>query len=334
MRFWLFPLALLATPVSAAPFTIVETGRSYPTLQDAVSAVGDGMATLSIAPGRYKDCAVQQTGRITYRAVRRLTAIFDGGYCEGKATLVLRGRGATVDGLLFENIKVDDGNGSGIRIEKGPLIVVNSLFRNSEQGILGGGDDPASDLVVDRSTFTGLGRCDRGLACAHSIYMGAYRSVIVRRSRFEKGRGGHYVKSRAARIEVTDCSFDDSAGRTTNYMIDLSEGATGRIARNVMVQGSDKENHSAFIAVAAEGRRHSSAGLTVVDNRAHQVAEASWPTALLMDWSGSPKKVSDNLVGPHVGGHEPVKIATPSFTNRAYRWLRGKAADVKTRLLG
>ena len=334
MRFWLLLITVLAAPLSAAPFTVVETGKSYPTLQDAVGAVGEGVGTVLIAPGRYRDCAIQQAGRLTYRARTPLTAIFDGGICEGKAVLVLRGASAIVDGLVFENLKVDDGNGAGIRIEKGPLIVVNSLFRNSEEGILGGGDDAASDLIVDRSTFSGLGRCDRGLSCAHSIYMGAYRSVIVRRSRFEKGRGGHYLKSRAARIEVTDCSFDDSAGRTTNYMIDLSEGATGRIARNVMVQGSDKENHSAFVAVAAEGQRHSSAGLIVVDNRAHQVTEAAWPTALLMDWSGSPKQVSGNLVGTHVGGHQPVKVEPPSFTNRAYRWLRGKASDVKTRLLG
>lgn len=334
LRFLAFLALLVAAPLSAAPFTVAETGRSYPTLQEAVGAIGEGMGTVLIAPGRYSDCAIQQTGRVTYRAVKPLTAIFDGGICEGKAVLVLRGAGATVDGLVFQNLKVDDGNGAGIRIEKGPLIVVSSLFRNSEEGILGGGDDPTSDLLVERSTFSGLGRCDRGLSCAHSIYMGAYRSVVVRHSRFEKGRGGHYVKSRAARIEVTDCSFDDTAGRTTNYMIDLSEGATGRIARNVMVQGADKENHSAFIAVAAEGQRNSSAGLIVADNRAHQVAEATWPTGLLVDWSGSPKQVVGNLVGVRVGGHQPVKIEPPSFTNRAYRWLRGKASDVKTRLIG
>jgi DNA-binding transcriptional LysR family regulator len=36
-------------------------------------------------------------------------------------------------------------------------------------------------------------------------------------------------------------------------MIDLPNGAAGRIAGNWFVQGADKENHSAFIAVAAEG---------------------------------------------------------------------------------
>ena len=50
-------------------------------------------------------------------------------------------------------------------------------------------------------------------------------------------------------------------------MIDLSNGATGIIARNVFVQGEDKENYSVFIAIAPEGAEHSSAGLTVTATR-------------------------------------------------------------------
>jgi hypothetical protein len=316
MRWLLALLAVFAAPLSAAPFTVQETGQSYSHLMDAVFAIGDGAGTIRVAPGRYKDCAVQEKGRITYRAERPLTAIFDGGICEGKAVLVLRGRGAVVDGLLFENLRVEDGNGAGIRIERGPLTVTNSLFRNSEQGILGGGDDPRSDIVIDRSTFRGLGRCDRGLACAHSVYLSAYRSVTVRRSRFEKGTGGHYVKSRAAKIEVTDSSFDDSDGRTTNYMIDLSEGATGRIARNIFVQGADKENHAAFIAVAAEGQRNSSKGLTIVDNDARQVEAASWPTALLADWSGSAKTILRNLTSERIETHLAVRPEKQTWANK------------------
>ena len=51
-------------------------------------------------------------------------------------------------------------------------------------------------------------------------------------------------------------------------MIDLSNGATGTIARNIFVQGGNKENYSAFIMVAPEGVEHSSAGLAVTDNEA------------------------------------------------------------------
>ena len=312
-----------AAPSSAAPFTIEQTGRSYNTLVSAVDAVGDANATIRIAPGRYLDCAVQTAGHVTYRAEKPLTAIFDGGICEGKAVLVLRGRGAVVDGLVFENLRVPDGNGAGIRIEKGPLSVTRSIFRDSEEGILGGGDDPAADILIDRSTFSGLGRCDRGLACAHSIYLSAFRSVTVRRSRFEKGRGGHYVKSRSGRIAISDSSFDDSQGRSTNYMIDLSEGAVGRIERNIFVQGADKENHAAFIAVAPEGQRNSSAGLLISGNHAHQVRTAGWPSALIADWSGSPKHIAGNRIGTQITLLlRPERPGPPTFASKVKDRLR------------
>lgn len=335
MRLLLTLLAVaVSTSATAASFTVEQTGRAYARLSEAVLAIGDGDGTIRIAPGIYGDCAVQTAGRVTYRAERPLTAIFDGGICEGKAVLVLRGRGAAVDGLIFRNLRVADGNGAGIRIEKGPLSVTRSVFRDSEEGILGGGDDPAADIRVEDSTFAGLGRCDRGLACAHSIYLSAFRSVTVRRSRFEKGMGGHYVKSRAARIDVSDSSFDDSQGRTTNYMIDLPEGATGRIERNVFVQGPDKENHAAFIAVAAEGRRNSSAGLLVADNSAHQVRAAGWPSALVADWSGSSKRLLRNDIGKRIAAMLVVDGGPPSFAEKVKGRLRDYVARLVAKVAG
>ena len=326
---WRFLLLFLlsASPAMAAdePFTITETGRSFFTLSSAVAAIGNGEGTIRIAPGHYSDCAVQDSGRVTYRAEKPLTAIFGGGICEGKAVLVLRGRGATVDGLVFEHLRVPDGNGAGIRIEKGSLTVTRSIFRDSEEGILGGGDDPDADILIDRSTFSGLGRCDRNLACAHSIYLSAFRSVTVLRSRFEKGRGGHYVKSRAERIMVADCSFDDSDGRTTNYMIDLPEGAIGRIERNIFLQGADKENHGAFIAVGAEAQRNSSVNLLVANNAAHMVQEANWPTALVADWTNSDKRILNNRLGKGIEEHRRVNLEGESlgFVGTVKSYIKG-----------
>jgi hypothetical protein len=157
---------------------------------------------------------------------------------------------------------------------------------------------------VERSTFSGLGRCDRGLACAHSIYIGEYGSLTVRRTRFDRGRGGHYVKSRAPRIEVSDSSFDDVAGSTTNYMIDLSAGAGGTIARNVFVQGRGKENYSALIAVAGEGRVNSSAALSIADNDASLAPGMNKPTVLVADWSGEVTRIGANRLAPRIGRYE------------------------------
>lgn len=296
----LLAAAAAATPLlaqdAAAPFTVRETGQAFATLQEAVSAIGDGRGTIEIAAGRHRQCAVQVAGEIAYAAAEPGTAIFERGICEGKAALVLRGRSASVEGLTFEKLAVPDGNGAGIRLEKGDLIVRESLFRDSESGILAG-NDPAARILVERSTFSGLGRCDRGLDCAHSLYIGDYGSLAVRRVRFERGRGGHYVKTRSARIEVVDSSFDDSAGRTTNYMIDLSAGASGEIARNVFVQGRDKENYSAFIMVAAEARTNSSRGLVVAGNQAALAPGVERDTAFVADLSGESYRVADNRLG-------------------------------------
>lgn len=295
---------LLATPPAAplfaqeanAPFTLAETGQGFARLQDALNALGDREGTVLIAPGSHRQCAVQTAGAVTFRAAQPGTAILDGVACEGKAALVLRGRGARVDGIVFQNIHVPDGNGAGIRLERGNLAISNSLFRNSEQGMLTA-DDPAASISIDRSTFSHLGRCDRDLPCAHSIYIGHYGALTVTRSRFEKGDGGHYVKARAARVTINDNSFDDSAGRMTNYMIDLPNGAAGIISGNEMVQGRDKDNYSAFIAIAAEGRERDSSGLVVRGNAARFVPGLSRASTFLANWTDDAVRLEGNSLG-------------------------------------
>lgn len=297
-----FPfIALLFLSASAgaqntAPFQVAESGRSYASLQQAVSAIGEGEGTIIIAPGSYRQCAVQTAGVIAFRATVPGQSIFDGGMCEGKAALVLRGSAASIDGIIFQNMRVPDGNGAGIRLEKGDLTISRSIFRNSEQGILTA-EDRSGSISIDRSTFSGLGRCDRGLSCAHSIYIGDYGSLKVTNSRFERGAGGHYVKSRAARVDIRDNAFDDTRGRETNYMIDLPGGATGSISRNVFVQGASKENYSAFITVAPEGKTRSSGGLSISGNDASIAPVVERQTVFLADWSGDRVSLGANRLG-------------------------------------
>jgi hypothetical protein len=296
-------LAIAAIPVAAllakdgpAPFTVVETGKGYDKLQSAIDAIGAGKGTIAVAPGRIAQCGVQEAGDIAYLAVEPGSAIFDGVACEGKAALVLRGRSAEVSGLIFQNIRVPDFNGAGIRLEHGDLTVAQSWFRDSQQGILTN-NDPSGLLVVDRSTFTRLGTCEGPGGSAHSIYTGNYGQVRITRSRFEEGRGGHYVKSRAARVDIASSSFDDAGGKGTNYMIDLPEGATGQISNYWFVQGRDKENYSAFIAVAAEAHDHSSAGLAILDNDARFAPGVTRSSAFVADWSGDQLQIGDNALG-------------------------------------
>jgi hypothetical protein len=294
------PLLLAPVPVpaqsGAGPYVVAESGRSFGRLQDAVDAIGEGEGTIRIAPGYHRECAVQTAGRIAFVAAEPGRAIFDGVSCEGKAALVLRGAGARVDGLVFQNMRVPDGNGAGIRLEQSDLDVVNSLFRSSEEGILTA-DDADATLTIDRSTFSRLGRCDRGLSCAHSVYTGIYGRVVVTRTRFEKGSGGHYLKTRAVQVDINDNSFDDTQGTATNYLIDLPSGSVGRITNNLMIQGRDKENYSALIAVAAEERKNPSRGLSITGNRASLPTGMDRKSVFVADWSGEALAIGANALG-------------------------------------
>jgi hypothetical protein len=298
-----FGLATAAHAQGAMPFTIEETGKGFYRLDDAVRSVNGGDATIVIAPGTYKDCTRVEKGRVAFRAKVSGSVIFDGGICDGKATLVLEGSDAMVDGIVFQNMADDDGNGAGIRLTQGNLTVMNSTFRNSEEGILTG-DDANGVIRVDRSTFSGLGSCAKASGCAHSLYIGHYGKLYVTRSRFEKGRGGHYLKARAAVVSITDNSFDDSQGHATNYTIDLCSGATGLIARNIMSSGPDKENHSGFIVVAAEERANPSAGLTITGNTATLSPGVTYTPVFVIDFSHEPLKIGADTLGKGITAFE------------------------------
>ena len=296
-------LALIAAPAAAqqerAPFVVAETGQGFAHLDDAVNAVRDGTATILIAPGTYRECTVQTGGRITFKAVQPGTAIFESQTCEEKAAFVLRGRGSAVDGIVFRGFAVPDGNGAGIRIEMGDLTVTNSMFLDSQEGILGGGHETVRRIAIDHTTFAGLGQCETE-NCSHSIYLAVDGDVAVTNSRFERGTGGHYVKLRARRVTITGNSFDDSRGSKTNYMIDLSEGGTGLIAGNTFVQGRAKENSSALIVVAAEGRTYPSTGLRIEGNTASMAPGAPGNPAFVADFTGQLGTLGRTDLGPGI----------------------------------
>jgi hypothetical protein len=325
-------LSFVAAPALAqasGPFTVSETGRSFTSLAEAVAAIGDADGTIMIAPGRYADCAVQTAGRVAFVAQTPGTAVFDGGICEGKATLVLRGRGAHVEGLKFTHQTVGDGNGAGIRLEQSNLTVVRTHFIDAQSGILSG-DDMNATITVDHSTFSGLGKHPNGNG-AHSMYIGLYKAVKVSNSRFERGTGGHYLKSRSPRIEVIGSSFDDSHGRDTNYLIDLPNGATGRIANNSFVMGLGKENYTAMITVAPEGVKNSSAGLTIEGNRAWLAPGYKWTTAFVGNWSGDTIVERNNVVADGLTRVKRLSDAGASKILRyAYTYVKETARALLT----
>ena len=311
---------------SIPPFFVSETGKGFSSLAEAVNAIGDGDGTILIAPGRYGDCAVQTAGRVAYVARQEGTVTFDGGVCEGKATLVLRGRGAHVQGIRFTHEVVPDGNGAGIRLEQANLTVVASTFVDAQCGILSGDEASTNTVTVDRSSFAGLGKDPRGHG-AHAMYIGRVRALKVTNSRFERGTGGHYIKSRAPNIEVLNSSFDDSRGTMTNYMIDLPNGAIGRIAGNAFVNGLGKENRTTFISVAPEGRENTSAGLVIENNKAWLVPNYPWQTAFVANWTSDPVIQRNNTLAPGITQFKRMADSgARKLLRMAYYYISDKAS--------
>jgi hypothetical protein len=228
-----------------------------------VDAAKDG-AEIVLPPGRYTDCASIRQSRLTLRAAVRGTAQLDGTACEGKAALVTHGDLLIVEGLVFKNIRVPDGNGAGIRHESGALIVRNSTFYNSENGILTN-DGKTLSLTVLNSDFIRLGSCDHPGGCAHAIYAGPIAKLKVLKSRFSHGAGGHFLKSRAATVDIEDNSFDDTKG-VASYLVDLPWGANGLIARNSFIKGSGSRNRCCVIRIGGEGARQDSQNLQITGN--------------------------------------------------------------------
>ena len=240
--------------------------------------------TILLPPGRYTDCAVIEKRSLTLKATQPGTVQFHGGTCEGKAALIARGDRMTVDGLVFMNMRVADGNGAGIRQERGELFVRNSIFYNSENAILTA-PTPGMRLVVDKSLFVRLGRCDGRFGCAHSIYVGEIDKVRVTRSVFMLSAGGHVIKSRAKVNEIIGNQFDDTDG-VASQIIELPNGSAGEISSNVMIKGTGSYSRRSFIRVAAEKRIHDSTGLRIFNNQ----ITSNLPLTFFL-WNDSPDPI-------------------------------------------
>ena len=127
--------------------------RGLDRLQEAVAAIAAGRGTIA---SRLALPAMRGAGRRPYR-LRRGGARHGrlrGGACEarhpGAARKAARGRRP-----VFTGIRVHDGNGAGIRLEEGDLIVSYTLFSDSQSGILSA-DDRNGSIAIDHSPSAAL----------------------------------------------------------------------------------------------------------------------------------------------------------------------------------
>ena len=108
------------------------------------------------------------------------------------------------------------------------------------------------------------------------------------------------------KVAVIELDKNDTQGTATNYLIDLPAGSTGRIANNLMIQGRDKENYGALIAIAAEARDNPSRGLVIEGNRASVPQGTGRKTLFVADWSGEALAIGPNELGPGLTRFEKI----------------------------
>ncbi|MCD6680913.1 MAG: hypothetical protein LT102_09710 [Burkholderiaceae bacterium] len=231
------------------------------TIAQAASIAGDG-DVVEVEAGTYSgDVAVWRQASLAIRAVGgRVRLIADGASAEEKAIWVIRNGDFTIEGFEFAGARVPDGNGAGIRFERGRLTVRDSRFLDNQMGLLTG-NDAGSRLIVERCEFSGP---VDGAHWYHNLYVGLIDSLVVRESWSHSARVGHLLKSRARVNHVVDSRLVDGDG-TASYELEFPNGGIARVHANLIEQ-SPRSSNPVIVSIGAEGYRWPVNELDMSDN--------------------------------------------------------------------
>jgi Right handed beta helix region len=242
-------ISSLLVCVSAVARTLEVGPATLYRVPSAAIAAGLPADSIEFAPGTYSDCAVLSASRLTVIG-KGPGVVLAGKTCQGKAILVTRGDGITIENITFARARVPDQNRAGIRVEGRDLTIVHCRFIDNKDGILAG-SAPGGRLLVRDNAFLANGKC--AAQCAHGLYVGHIALLRVEYSRFARTKEGRHIKSRALRTELIDNVITDGPNGTASYLVDVSNGGSVVMENNVLEKGPKSSNYSAAIVVGAEG---------------------------------------------------------------------------------
>ncbi len=251
------PGALLAETLLVGPKAPATS------LADALKIAKDG-DIIAVLEGEYDgQVAVIEQKRLTLRGIGKRPVLRAGGrIAEGKAILVVRDGEITIENLEFRGARAPDGNGAGVRFEKGKLRVVNCAFIDNEMGLLTGNVADAELEVID-SLFSEAPHVTGSLP--HLLYAGRIAKLTVTGSRFHEGFEGHLIKSRARETRLYYNMIADSWSGEASYEVDLPNGGLAFIVGNIIGQGPLAQN-PALVAFGAEGNGWPNSALYLAHN--------------------------------------------------------------------
>jgi hypothetical protein len=270
----------------------VGPSQTYKT-PSAAAAVAKNGDHIQIEPGQYFDCAVWRADNLVIEGTAPGVVITDK-TCNGMGLFVIWGNNTTVQNLTLTRSRVPDNNGAGIRLVKGSLTVDRVKFIDNQNGILGG--VPGTTVTIRNSDFDRNGTCAG--ACAHGIYIEHVDLLRVENSRFSNTRQAHSIKSRALRTEVIGCTITDGPDGTSSYLIEAPNGGALIVRDNTLEKGPKSENHTAAIAIGAEGVTHPTPEITISNNNFRN--DGAYETALVWNVTAPPATLKGNKLSGSV----------------------------------
>lgn len=241
----------------------VWVGKDYSNLKDAVLNakswdkiyVDEWVYTSDYATISNKNLAIIWLGK--WAEFKKVASIPN-----GKAIFVSFKSNLLVKNIIFSDSDVPDKNGAWIRYEWGTLTIVESTFKNNENGILGWATDIGKGKIwIQNSKFLNNGK--NGTGYTHAIYIGEIDYFEIKDSTVSGTAVGHHVKSRA-RKNVIENNILDDAGKDSSYNIDLPNGGEWLIKGNTIIQSIASPNRT-MVSYSAE-KNPPNAGKLIVEN--------------------------------------------------------------------
>jgi hypothetical protein len=243
----LLAAALLgAASAAGSAVHVVAPGQS---LAQALRMALDG-DEIQLLPGEHRgQVGVIEQKQLTLRGVgSRPVLLAAGAHAEGKAILVVRNGEVLIENIEFRGARVPDGNGAGIRFERGRLTVSQCSFIDNQNGILTANFADA-ELEVRDSIFA---QAPAGVSLPHLLYVGRIARVTITGSRFSGGARGHLVKSRALEHHVRYNHLVDGARGRASYELEFPNGGLAFVVGNVIGQSAQSGNPT-LLSFGAEG---------------------------------------------------------------------------------
>lgn len=343
--FYLLALALSWNATADTRIIRVGSGERIKTIAEAAKLAKDD-DIVEIGAGDYEgDVAIWLQKRLTIVGVgKRPVLIAAGKIAEGKAIWVIRNGNFKISNIEFRGARATDGNGAGIRFEKGKLSVVNCAFFDNQNGLLTANFGDA-ELTIENSIFAQAPKQKKPLA--HLLYVGRIKMLRVVNSRFHGGYFGHLLKSRASVSDLRYNLLVDGLGGSASYEADFPNGGDVTLVGNVIGQSGSTENPT-VVAYGAEGNSWPVNKLSMVHNTLYSEGfQPAWFLHVFSEKFTEPPQIMTrnnllagigaftfNVHGQNQGNFfaPAIVFADPAimdFTLSADSWLRGRVDSLE-----